>query len=459
MLAGIMLFVMVVILISIFASTRMVDTTNACFGVSLPKETLKNDEIAAVVKRYRRTTNTLIIVFAIAGIPLFFVLSYESITILYLFVWIGALLFAVSRIFAQHRQKLMNLKIKHHWFSSTAKIVTVDTEVSRLKNTMPVSRYWFILPIALSLLPFLFALLDTTSPTLLLSLGGSSFVSTAISYWMYTLVCKERTSIYSENTAVNIAYNTIRIRTLSLGWLFFAMLETVSMTIISLIVWQADGYSGLFPVAIGLTSILGLALIIGAYRQVRLKQQKLRDTENNLIYTDENDEGQNGLLFYNNPNDTRIFVEKKIGYGYTLNLATKTGKTLTYGLICIVILTVVGLTAFSFVMDFGKMELVIANDIVEMHAPVYSYQFDVKDIRSITLIDTLPKGIRTNGASTERYSIGYFDLNGYGKSRLFIIGPSPYIVIKLDDLYVFLNGETMEQTQDYYNQLQNIAAP
>jgi uncharacterized membrane protein len=35
-------------------------------------------------------------------------------------------------------------------------------------------------------------------------------------------------------------------------------------------------------------------------------------------------------LYVNDPNDQRIIVEKRIGYGYTINFATKGGKILFF---------------------------------------------------------------------------------------------------------------------------------
>jgi hypothetical protein len=108
--------------------------------------------------------------------------------------------------------------------------------------------------------------------------------------------------------------------------------------------------------------------------------------------------------------------------------------------------------------DFGEVEMTMVSDnnTIEIQAPMYGYQFDANDIVSIDMIDDIPGGIRTNGISTNRYSLGNFDINGYGKSKLYVVWGAPYIVIELDDLYVFINGDTEDQTQDYYNQLMEL---
>jgi hypothetical protein len=202
-------------------------------------------------------------------------------------------------------------------------------------------------------------------------------------------------------------------------------------------------------------SLFGILIIFGAYQKVQTKQQRLKDTENNNTYIDDDSGWENGLMFYNNPYDERTMVEKRSGYGYTINMASKAGKAFMYGMFGFLALILVGVTGITMWADFGEVEMkmVSDNNIIEIQAPMYGYQFDADDIISIDMVDDIPGGIRTNGISTNRYSLGNFDIDGYGKSKLYIVRGAPYIVIELDDLYVFINGDTEEQTQEYYNQL------
>ncbi|NLL90445.1 MAG: hypothetical protein GX226_05020, partial [Dehalococcoidales bacterium] len=349
-------------------------------------------------------------------------------------------------------------KKNNRWFGSNARIVSIDTEVSRLKNTMPISGNWFILPVLLSFLPFLFAFLNKSADVMLLSLGSLAVVSTLVSIWLYRLVDNEGTVFFSKDTSVNMAYNTVRKSTLSRAWLMFALLESAVIAIICFIIWQF-GMAVLLVVNILLVvSLLGILIIFNAYQSVQAKQQRLKDAQNNDVYIDDDTGWENGFLFYNNPYDERTMIEKRSGYGYTINIASKGGKAFIYGTFGFLALILVGITAISFWVDFGeiRMTMVNENNTIEIQASIYGYQFDADDIISIDMIDDIPGGMRTNGVSTERYSLGNFNIDGYGKSKLYIKRNSPYIAIELEDLYVFINGETKEQTQDYYNELQGL---
>jgi uncharacterized membrane protein len=458
MLAWIFGFVIVIILVSVYFTSLASPQPNIRIGVSLPREVLKSAEIEGIVKMYRNSILRLVLIAAVGSVPLFFLLSYVSITTLYLFMWMGLLFYACNRIFTKYHRKLLELKQGNRWFGSKARIVSIDTEVSRLKNTMPISGKWFILPALLSLLPFLFAFLNKNADVMLLSLGSLAVVNTLVSIWLYRLVYNERTVFFSEDTSVNMAYNTVRKSTLSRGWLMFALLESAVVAIICFIIWQF-GMAVILAVCILLVvSLFGILIIFGAYQSVQGKQQRLKDAKNNDVYIDDDSGWENGFMFYNNPYDERTMVEKRSGYGYTINIASRGGKAFIYGTFGFLALIIIGTTAISFWADFGEVEMTMIseNNTIEIQAPMYGYQFNAEDIIGVDMIDDIPSGLRTNGVSTERYALGNFNIDGYGKSKLYITRNAPYIVIELDGLYVFINGETEEQTQEYYNQLQAL---
>jgi uncharacterized membrane protein len=69
-----------------------------------------------------------------------------------------------------------------------------------------------------------------------------------------------------------------------------------------------------FPIVVLMAGLVFLGVIIGMYRMFRGARELRRS---GLL---EGLEGWNGI-YYSNPNDSRIWVEKFTGYGYTLNFA------------------------------------------------------------------------------------------------------------------------------------------
>lgn len=65
--------------------------------------------------------------------------------------------------------------------------------------------------------------------------------------------------------------------------------------------------------------------------------------------------------------------------------------------------------------------------------------------------------LRTNGIGTEEYSIGNFNVEEYGKCKLYIYNDvKPYILIESDDEQIFINGEDRKETLRYYDEIISV---
>ena len=77
---------------------------------------------------------------------------------------------------------------------------------------------------------------------------------------------------------------------------------------------------------------------IGVYNQKAVEKRYDRDTE--LDLQDDDDYWVFGM-FYNNPNDTRLNVEKRLGYGGTVNIAHPAGKAIMIASLLLVVVSIV----------------------------------------------------------------------------------------------------------------------
>jgi hypothetical protein len=204
------------------------------------------------------------------------------------------------------------------------------------------------------------------------------------------------------------------------------------------------------PIAL---ATLGFIVLTGS--SIRRKQNRLLQVSGPDQIVDEDHYWQGWV--YNNPHDQRILVEKRVGYGQTLNIGTKKGRILYYGTMIGVGALIVGLFFVFLALDTMEYALRVSDDQVVVEAPLYGFKFATQDIQSISLLETLPRGMRTNGAETARYAIGNFTVTGFGKSKLFIYkNRPPYIVIELEDLHVLFNTKTQEGTEGYYRRLESV---
>ena len=160
-----------------------------------------------------------------------------------------------------------------------------------------------------------------------------------------------------------------------------------------------------------------------------------------------------GCFFYNNPNDSSMMVETRNGMGTTVNIGSKAGKGFVIG-VSIFTLTILLFTFILIIkLDNASFSLKITNNTTaKIEAPLYAIEFNLDDIENIDRISKLPKGVRTNGSSTDSIKLGNFKFEEYGATKFYVHADiNDIIVIKLSDKYIFLNGETYKETEEYYN--------
>ena len=395
----ILLFTGAILLISFYINNQSAakNNNNILLGVTLPFEGIKDKEVLKMIVDYKRENIKFTTLSFVVFIPILFI-SYVSFQFLYLFLWVLAIIYGSNRVFLKYNYKLKELKRKNNWFISKKYLLTIDTEVSRMKDKMPISMLWFIPSIIISIIPIGFSLINRNrlgSPSIFISF--TSIITTIVFIIFHRIYSKKSTEVFSEDSKVNLACNTIYKRTWTLGCMI---------------------------------------------------------ASKKPIYIDNDEYWKNGE--YNNPNDYRTMVEKRVGYGMTYNMATKKGKIMTYGSYVFGILISVILIFMFFIFDFSKITLTINNNLVKISAPIYGTTFNIEDIQDITKVDNINKGIKTNGIGTDRYSLGHYNIDDYGNSLLYIYSKNPpYIVIKLKDKNLFINGKSKDETEIYYNDLIN----
>lgn len=453
MAAVINFFVILIFVVALFITnqTATKPNKNIILGITLPYHTLKNQDVMNIVKGYKKAYSVLILIFIILSLPMLIFKNYPSVTMIYTFTWILLLLYLNNKTYIKHFKALYSLKRKNDWFLENKQVITVDTEVSRIKNKMPVSWLWFIPSFIICIIPFIITITVENNPNaseIFLSL--LSVPAIALFYWLYRLYSSGKAVVFSEKTEVNLACNFIHKRLWSLCWVVIAALTSVLHLLQYLNLQGKDNYS--LPITLFLYILIFLVCVFYTYNKIRSTQNRLLEASLDVIYTDDDEFWARG--YYYNPNDRRTMVEKRIGYGFTCNMATLKGKCLTFGILVPVIVLILFLSIVFVKMDTGNFNLFINEGTVKIEAPMYAFSFDINEIQEIKKVDVLPKGARTNGAATEVYNLGNFNLNGYGNSRMYVYKENPpFIIVKLKDIYLFINGKTKETTDKYYKTL------
>ncbi|HHV65378.1 MAG TPA: hypothetical protein GXX46_09955 [Peptococcaceae bacterium] len=423
-------------------------------GVTLSPAHAQTPEVQDIINRYKRICY-LVFLLSVGISFLLLIKPFRNYAEFFLLILVIANLFGNWLVIQRYQGKLQELKEEKGWIYRRTRIVTVDINVTREKGKASISALWSWLFLLLSFIPALYLLFSPEARSLYpfgFSLIGPFCQLNMI--FLYYHMRNSHTPALSENTEINkaCARTLERIRTLS------ATLSGLAMLIFwfvfnFIILYARSGILIVLPPIILITFLLMIA-----YWQ----QKKIRDAEDYFLGTELRDESnlseqENFYKWgcYYNPNDPRIFVPKRIeGMGWTINIAHPVGKAIGVGILVLV------LAALIPVFYGGAKDYVIAENgsQITFDAAMYDLSVEKSQIVSMSIIEDLPKGTRTNGYGGANKSFGHFYLEGYGKCMLYVYNQvGKFIVLELEGdnpRYVIVNGKTPEETEALYQSIQ-----
>jgi len=137
----------------------------------------------------------------------------------------------------------------------------------------------------------------------------------------------------------------------------------------------------------------------------------------------------------------------------TVNMASKGGKLLVAMIVPAFVLWL-GIAIYMLPFDFGSVYLDVSGQTATITAPLNRFSFSSDEIIDVTLLDTMPMAGRVNHVSHGRVISGVSNVMGYGDSHVFVRRENaPYIRIELESGWVFLNGNTQEETTHFFAEL------
>lgn len=460
-------FIYIVFLVCAIATWNTVKTPNqnVLLGVTLPAWALDEPEVKQAKTRFPRLCLKwgMILTLTFLPIPILLIMlpNRIAVTAVYLMVWaVGFAMYCINRPYRVVRRYLLDVKREKGWHCGPVREVTVDTRASLLKNrsAMPA---WLFLP-AVILPAILFFTANEKLKSAVIIAVVTSIGLKGLFFWCYQTAKRLKTKVWSENSEINVAVNGERQRIWTQFWVVTAYWDSVSCVVEWTLFGLPESGINWFMVVIILSGFAELALIVFSNASVRRVQKNLEAINRKPILADDDDYWKDSWFagaVYCNPDDHSTTVEKRLGIGTTMNLATPKGKAFCYGMLIFVVVLIAGLSGFLLMADFSSTALRIdsASHTVSIDTFLYGTKFDESSVKSVTLVNSIPKSFRTNGSDDGYSAIGHFDVDGYGPSLLYLHeNQPPYLVIRLSDGYVFYNEPTKEQTMTVYEKLKKI---
>ncbi len=433
------------------AQSAVKPNKNIILGVTIPPLELSNIEITDVTKEFMYNMKILSVLSIVIYFPLMFM---KTVWLLIgWFLWFSLFCYIYYKLICKFNGKLKEVKRKNDWLLPNKHILNIDTELTKAKSKMPISKWWFLIALFIGISPFILNIINKNEYfSTAVICTGSSIVGTLILFIIYMIYVKGRTIVYCDESKINIACNKVYKRTWSIIYTSLAILQSITNTTLYVFMLLPRVNENVFLIAITLPVIIVVLGIVYGNRRIINMQNQLISVAENPIYVDSDEYWINGMS-YKNPYDNRVVVEPRIGTKPVYNLATKKGRLITYGTNIFVAVSV--LTIILMMLYFGLygFNMKIIDNSVKINAPLYGIEFNVEDIEKVEIVDKLKVKLRINGIGMDEYSVGNFNVEGYGKCKLYIYNDvKPYILIKSNDEIIFINGENEEETLRYYNE-------
>jgi len=331
-----------IVLVALYVSSHVGARPNGnmLLGVSLPDQALNNQAVTDLVKKYRRAYSLYTLIFLSLLLPMPFLLGHFSLTMAYFFLWLFALTYLQLKTFNNYFSQMHALKAKNQWRVGNQQMISIDTEVSRLKDTFMASKQWFLLPLAILIVPLagsIFAPQELLPQSAIAITTITGLILAALFFSVYLGIGKMRTKTYSEHTEINLHLNHIFKNQWSKCMIILAVLSSLFF-VVALYLNHIEILAFVYLLLITLVAVL-------AHSRIQRERNRLLRGEKDDMDKDD-DRYWIGGIFYNNPNDRNLFVEKRLGIGMTMNIGAVGGKLIAAGIV-LLLLGSVGFTVWA----------------------------------------------------------------------------------------------------------------
>ncbi|SNR96667.1 Uncharacterized membrane protein [Anaerovirgula multivorans] len=319
------------------------------FGVVIPEDVSDWEEVVALRKVYKRN-------YGISALLISFLLNiatFKTENIDYsnwgIFILIGVM--SINYLYAHNKAK--KLKKDKGWTANKKQMVIVDTS-HRYQDKFP-AVHWFWLPISIFIFTLFFTMiqyphLSDQIPTRFdfsgqpMGYSDKSFRAafglpliqagmTSLFFFIYWTIKRVRPSISAARPKTSSLQNKIAKR----YWMIYLLVTLVAMNLQFGLI-QLNVLQIIRPSLIGnlLAHGLGIGIpLVGViFVAVKTGQSGNRikvETEegiNNTVIDREDDNLWKWGMFYYNPEDPSLFIEKRFGIGWTINCAHPGGKVI-----------------------------------------------------------------------------------------------------------------------------------
>ncbi|WP_052404881.1 DUF1648 domain-containing protein [Bacillus rubiinfantis] len=311
------------------------------FGVTIPEEAYTRPDLKKMRQNYAIITAVLALV---TSIVLFLTTDgqEENFIAILLSICIFAYLISSFIVYLFFHKQMKNIKSRYPEWTAKAHVVTINTQFRNQR--IAYSNYWFIIPFAISLITIVMTLVNypqiperfpmqynfsgdvtnwgTKSYRSVLLTPIMQIYLTLLFLLVNTIISKAKQQVSAVNPEESLKQNIIFRK----RWSLFTILMGTGL----IIVLMLPQLSLMYPlsqqllqyVVIGYVAVVCIASIILSITTGQGGSRITKTVVQNGQMIDRDDDRYWKLgMFYFNPNDPAIFLEKRFGIGWTNNWA------------------------------------------------------------------------------------------------------------------------------------------
>lgn len=429
------------------------------YGVRIPLGFEKKEELIKEDKNYKRNLNICFLLTTLLSILIMIKISEEYSPIVFL---CGMFLFIIegSWCFYLANKRVKAIKKRENWgeLLTKEKVVVVDIK-AKTRGYEKLSNWYFAPPILLFLTVLFMALRNAKEIDVV---GLIIFPFTIIvMFFSFLSINKSKQNLNGGNVE-DIRFQNMKFRrvngifiiiiTYAISILFTVM-NLSSMNLIS-----SRKESIITGSMIIFTIILSFALMIYSYKagqggkNIPLEKDG-QDKETLIINREDDDNYLWGMIYYN-PEDPALFVEKRAGVGWTINVARPMGK-IAMSLTALLIVGSLGMVIYT--STSMNVNLQVKEQVVSIKG-MYSEDINREDIVELTFEKSLPPiTMKQNGGAIGDKKVGYFKTKAGEKVKLFIEDDkNPVVKIVTKEKIIYINYEEISKTEELFNELKDL---
>ena len=423
------------------------------FSVTMEDAWLQQEEVKKITSDFRRQMRVLLLILSI--IPFTSLLSkHVSIQFTIWMMWVLALCFVLFIPFGIANKRLKQWKKENHLYIEQ-KLISY-TELKNAGNIRKVTFLPFFLPILVSFSIWIFAIFCENKFSFMAK-GDHWIVFTmaclTVLFWMIALLMDHKPiEVICYESDININYTRAKKNVWKNFWLLCSWINTVYTFAVSLPFILANIYQGIILVASIVYCVVIMLLLIPLLNKFNNIDKKYHDKFDTDIKMNDDNQWWMGIIYYN-PKDNHTMVDKRVGVGTTINIATPLGKILT--LISVIALLSLPITCIWVIMEeFTPIQLSIKDNTLCSQQIFEDYSIDVDDIENVTLVEELPRMSKSNGSAMDNLLKGKFHVRNQGTYQVFLNPQNKYFIsFSADGVNYYMSGFDDEETMKVYKQL------